>query len=245
MSTPSLFHRVGNKLYKYAFPIYWPAYRVFKIYTDRAERHLLRKSLFPEAIVVDAGANIGVYSRFLSHCVGPGGTVHSFEPSPDNFRRLQAATRRLTNVRINRAAVGDYSGQSSLYVSSDLNVDHRAYLPNGHSRPALSIDMVALDDYFKPHEKVDLIKLDVQGYELHALRGAERLLQENRNIKLLLEFWPYGLKQAGATWRDLVATLERHGLVIQQFSTDDLEPFRASAVQEQEEWYINLFASRR
>lgn len=245
MSTPSLFHRVGNQFYKYAFPIYWPAYRVFKFYTDRAERRLLRKTLFPGAVVVDAGANIGVYSRFLSRCVGPGGTVHSFEPSPDNFRRLRAATRQLTNVRINQAAVGDYTGQSSLYVSDDLNVDHRAYLPSGHSRRALLIDMVALDDYFKPHDTVDLIKLDVQGYELHALRGAERILQENRDIKLMLEFWPYGLKQAGARWRDLVTTLERHGLAIQQFSPHHLELFRESAVQEQADWYINLFASRR
>jgi FkbM family methyltransferase len=245
MSTPSLFYRIGNQLYKYAFPVYWQAYRAFKIYTDRAERQLLRKSLFPGAVVVDAGANIGVYSQFLSRYVGPSGAVHSFEPSSDNFRRLRAATHDLVNVRANRAAVGDYTGQSKLYVSNDLNVDHRAYVPNGDSRRAFLIEMVALDDYFKPGETVNLIKLDVQGYELHALRGAERVLQENRAIKLLLEFWPYGLKQAGVGWRDLVTTLERQGLVIRQFSEDGLKAFRVEAVQERAEWYVNLFASRQ
>ncbi len=245
MSTPSLFYRIGNQLYKYAFPVYWQAYRAFKIYTDRAERQLLRKSLFPGAVVVDAGANIGVYSQFLSRYVGPSGAVHSFEPSPDNFRRLRAATRDLINVRANRAAVGDYTGQSKLYVSNDLNVDHRAYVPNGDSRRAVLIEMVALDDYFKPGETVNLIKLDVQGYELHALRGAERVLQENSDIKLLLEFWPYGLEQAGVGWRDLVRTLERQGLVIRQFSKDGLKAFRVETVEERPEWYVNLFASRQ
>ena len=68
--------------------------------------------------------------------------------------------------------------------------------------------MIALDDYFKPGERVDLIKMDIQGYELHALRGANRVLADNPDIKLLLEFWPYGLKQAGANWVELIGAPE-------------------------------------
>ena len=244
MSRPSLFYRLGNRLYRYAFPIYWPAYRAFKIYTDRAERQLLRKILFPGAVVVDAGANIGVYSQFLSRCVGVDGIVHSFEPSPDNFRRLHAATNHLANVRANSAAVGDHTGQSKLYLSDDLNVDHRAYAPGGDSRRAILIELIALDDYFKQGETVNLIKLDVQGYELHALRGAQRILQENPGIKLLFEFWPYGLKQAGAEWRDLLASLQQHRFVVRQLCKDGLRALRWEIVEERPEWYVNLFASR-
>jgi hypothetical protein len=50
--------------------------------------------------------------------------------------------------------------------------------------------------------------VDVQGFELHALRGAKRVLQENRDIKLVLEFWPVGLKQAGASADELLSFLE-------------------------------------
>ncbi len=241
---PFLF-RLGNKLYKGAFPIYRPLYAAFKTYVDRAERRLLARHLSPGAVAVDAGANIGIYSQFLARCVGTAGMVHSFEPEPENFARLRAAVANLPNVRVNEFAISNKTGESVLYVSDDLNVDHRAYPTEGEMRPTLSIRSMTLDDYFKPGERVDLIKMDLQGYEFHALRGAERVLHENPHIKLLLEFWPYGLEQAGAEWTDLVTTLERQGLAIRQFSKNGLQAFRVETVEERPEWYVNLFASRQ
>ena len=108
---------LGNRVYDRAFPIYVLCYRAFKAYADRGERKLLRTILSPGDVAVDAGANIGIYTRFLSLCVGPTGCVHSFEPSPENFRRLQAATRKLPNVRLSQAAVGESSRRSRLYIS--------------------------------------------------------------------------------------------------------------------------------
>src|SRR5262249_27013425 len=110
MSTTSVLHRAANKAYQHAFPIYRPLYAAYKTYADRAERQLLRKTLFQGAVVVDVGANIGIYSEFLARCVGPTGLVHCFEPSPDNFRRLSAATRHLSNVRLSQVAIGERSG---------------------------------------------------------------------------------------------------------------------------------------
>jgi FkbM family methyltransferase len=244
MSAGSVLRGVGNKAYQHIFPVYRLLYRAFKVYTDRAERQLLRRILFPGAVVVDAGANIGIYSEFLSRCVGPTGAIHSFEPSPDNFKRLRAAMRTLPNVRLSQAAVGDHSGNTELYLSDKLNVDHRAYRAEGDSRRAVPIEIVALDDYFKPGERVDVIKMDIQGYELHALRGANRVLEDNPDIKLLVEFWPYGLKQAGASWVDLIAALEQRGMVIRQVSNDGLLPFQPGSTSESADWYVNLFASR-
>src|SRR6266480_3084921 len=241
----SLLRRVGNRIYEHAFPIYRPLYAAYKACIDRAERRLLRETLVAGAVVVDAGANIGIYSQFLSRCVGPTGVVHSFEPSSENFRRLQSAMRKLANVRLSPAAVGEYSGRSKLYVSDKLNVDHRTYAPEGDSRRAVPIDIVALDDYFKPGQRVDLIKMDIQGYELHALRGANRVLADNPNAKLLLEFWPYGLKQAGATWIELVHTLKSKRLAVHQVTTHGLVTFRPESVSESPDWYVNVFASSK
>lgn len=245
MPIVSLLRSVGNKVFERSFPIYHLLYRVFKAYTDRAERHLLRRILFAGAVAVDAGANIGIYSQFLSRCVGSTGVVHSFEPSAENFRRLQSATRKLANVRVSQAAVGEHTGKATLYLSDKLNVDHRTYITEGDSRHAVPIDIVALDDYFKPGQRVDLIKMDIQGYELHALRGAKRVLQENPDINLLLEFWPSGLEQAGVHWEELIDTLRGFSMDVTVVRTSGLIPFETRDVQIDISWYVNLFARRR
>jgi FkbM family methyltransferase len=244
MSTTSALRRVANNLYEYAFPIYRPLYAAYKIYADRAERQLLRKILLRGAVVVDVGANIGIYSEFLSGCVGPSGLVHSFEPSPDNFKRLSATTHDLSNVRLTQAAVGERSGECNLYVSDKLNVDHRAYKADGDSRRAVPTEMIALDDYFKSGERVDLIKMDIQGYELHALRGAQRVLRENPDINLLLEFWPAGLEQAGVDWNDLVETLQGLSMNLWLVARYGLVPFDTRHVRTDVSWYVNLLARR-
>jgi FkbM family methyltransferase len=244
MPAASLLHSVGNKAYVRAFPIYRLFYRAFKAYTDRAERELLRKILFRGAVAVDAGANIGIYSRFLARCVGPAGSVYSFEPEPENFERLRAATRKISNVHVVQAAVGEHSGYTELYLSDTLNVDHRTYRSNEAARRVVPVEMLALDDYFKPGQRVDLIKMDIQGYELHALRGAGRVLTDNPNAKLLLEFWPYGLRQAGANWRDLIMALKAENMSLYQLTTHGLTQFPTESVTENPDWYVNLLASR-
>ena len=241
----SLVRGVGNMIYNHAFPIYGLCYRGFKAYTDRAERRLLKTVVSAGDVVVDAGANIGIYSKFLSSCVGPKGVVHSFEPAPEHFKRLQSVMRKLANVRLCQVAVGECSGRGNLYLSDKLNVDHRTYTSEGDSRRAVPIDIIALDDYFKPGERVDLIKMDIQGYELHALRGANRVLADNPAAKLLLELWPYGLKQAGTNWVGLIDALTKKNMTVSEVTTRGLVPLRVSTISDDRNFYVNLFASQR
>ena len=245
MLSHSLLRGIGNRMYEHAFPFYRLSYGAFKAYVDRAERQLLKRILSSGDVVVDAGANIGIYSQFLARCVGETGIVHSFEPSPENFKHLQFATRNLANVRLSQAAVGESSGRARLYLSDKLNVDHRTYSSGEESRRTLAIDIIALDDYFKPGQRVDLIKMDIQGYELHALRGADRVLADNTDLKLLVEFWPYGLKQAGSEWVELLNTLQSKNMLVSEITNRVLVPFRAESARETQEWYVNLFASRK
>ena len=245
MSAVSVLRSFGNKIYEHAFPIYRPLYAAYKTYADRAERQLLRQILFAGAVAVDAGANIGVYSQFLARCVGPAGAVYSFEPAPANFKRLRAATRLLSNVHVCQSAVGERTGQADLYLSDTLNVDHRSYLTHGSERRIVRIKMIALDDYFTPGQRVDLIKMDVQGYEFHALRGAGRVLSDNPAAKLLLELWPYGLKQAGVHWVELIDALTSRNMTVSEITRRGLVALRTGSISECPDCYVNLFASQR
>jgi FkbM family methyltransferase len=245
MSRTSVLRNAGNKLYEYAFPIYRPLYATYKAYTDRAERQLLREVLFPGAVAVDAGANIGIYSRFLARRVGPAGVVHSFEPAPENFKRLRTAMCRFSNVHVYQVAVGERTSQAELYLSGKLNVDHRTYSTNESTRRMVPIDMIALDDHFKPGQRVDLIKIDIQGYELEALRGAKRILQEGSKISLLLELWPFGLKQAGADWGTLIDMLRGFDMDLQIAGSHGVRPFNPNDIRMDPSWYVSLFGSKR
>jgi FkbM family methyltransferase len=187
--------RLANKLYKYFYPAYYPLYSGWKALSDRHERTLLRQLIRPGMTVVDVGANIGIYTRFFSRLVASSGHVHAFEPAPLNYMHLQENIGYFRNVSLNQKAVGEKSGVIKLFFSDELNVDHRTF-DSGDGRKGVDVSAVTLDDYFNTGDRVDLIKIDVQGYELSVLKGAKRVLAENQDIKILMEFWPYGLAKA-------------------------------------------------
>lgn len=200
--------RLADWLYRYCYPVYYPLYSVWKAVSERRERKLMRGMISPAMTVVDVGANIGIYTRMFSALTGAAGHVHAFEPAPANFEKLEATVNGLSNVSLQHAAVGAGNGTIKLYVSNELNVDHRTF-DSGDGRASIDVPLVRLDDYFSPGQRVDFIKIDVQGYELSVLQGAERILRENRDIRIFMEFWPYGLSKASVNPSELTGFLEK------------------------------------
>ena len=74
---------------------------------------------------------------------------------------------------------------------------------------------IALDTMI-PGLQLDLLKTDVQGFELEVLQGTEKLLDANRDLLVLIEFWPHGLQLAGNTPEELLGLLRAHGFAIYQ-----------------------------
>lgn len=195
--------------------------------------------------VVDAGANIGIYSRYLAQLVGPSGKVHSFEPSPENFSRLRAATQGDRNIICNPMALSAQAGQLPLYLSRDANVDHRLYPTPGESRAAIPVSCIALDDYFPDGTVVDFIKADIQGFEMAALRGASRLMKQSRRLKLLFEFWPYGLRMAGEEPLALIELLSGNGFKVSKVAENgQLVSLNEGDFRVSEDFFFNIFAQR-
>jgi FkbM family methyltransferase len=195
--------------------------------------------------VVDVGANIGIYTRFLARRVGDAGRVHAFEPAQQNFSRLEDAVRGLGNVVANHAAVGANSGTATLFLSGPLNVDHRTF-DSGDGRTGVSVKQVALDDYFPAGSRVDVMKVDVQGFELEVLQGAIRLLTENAKLTIIMEFWPYGLAQASTRPRDLIDFARRLGFSARPISSSPSPSIETMlAASPAPETYWNIVLARR
>jgi len=163
--------------------------------------------------IIDVGANVGVYTKFLSMLTGKTGKVYAFEPDPLNFIRLQNNVGHITNVLIKNTAIGAESGSIHLYISDNLNVDHRTF-DSGDGRKEITVPLLSLDDYFPSGKRIDLIKIDVQGYEMSVLMGAKRVIRENTDIKILMEFWPYGLIKASVTPSELIQFIHSLGFKI-------------------------------
>jgi FkbM family methyltransferase len=244
--------KLGNFLYKHAFALYRPLYTSFKNRQDAFEIKLLEQHLRPGDVVLDIGANIGYYALILSRLVGKKGRVHCFEPDKTNFRYLEKATLSHGNIFINNVAAGPKTETIKIYTSKQLNVDHRTYKPEEYDKE-IEIEAESMDDYISKKDpaeggRVDLIKMDIQGFEMQAIQGMQKILKKNTDIKIISEFWPYGLKKAGSSVSAYFKFLSNHGFHCYLLKKDHLEKLSPEKVENLEglgeKHYFNIFASR-
>ncbi len=239
--------KLGNFLYKNAFGLYKPMYKLFKNKQDAFEIELLKKHIKQNDTVLDIGANIGFYATILSDIVGEKGVVHCFEPDSKNFEHLKKTTADFKNIKINNKAVGPKTEKLKIYTSKNLNVDHRTYKPEEYDKE-IEIDAVSIDDHLASNTKVDLIKMDIQGFEMQAIQGMQTILDKNKDIKLISEFWPYGLKKAGSSVTEYFNFLQSKGFtcyLLEETSLLKLTTEKVSSLEPLgEEHYFNIFATR-
>ena len=236
------FFRTGNWLFSHAYSMYRPLYKLYKTWGDRYELRLIREFVTHGMTVVDIGANIGIYTDIFSHRVGERGKVIAFEPSPVNYGHLAGYGFGYDNVELVNAAVGDTTGEVFLRISQDLNVDHRTY-DTGEKRDTISVKCYRLDDFLE-NGKVDFIKIDIQGYEYRALSGMKKTLETNRDIKLLLEFWPYGLKAAGDSPESFLRLLRISGFTIKIRENNRWIECSSPPDNDSFDYYRTVFAAR-
>jgi FkbM family methyltransferase len=172
------------------------------------ETDLILGALRPGDVFIDCGANIGWYSVMAAvH----GAEVLAFEPMPMNAQLLRGNCERngvANHVTVFECALGDHVGTTALHLSSDNQGDHRVATDVG-SRPTIDVAVRTLTDAVGP-VRPRVIKMDTQGSEVNILRGGRSAwepLVGQPNPYVVLEFWPYGLAQCGATVDELLALL--------------------------------------
>lgn len=240
--------QLGKFLYKNAFPLYNRLYPVFKRKQDACELKLIGSIVKRGFNILDIGANIGFYTKVFSELVGNEGNVHAFEPETLNFNYLKQNVESKTNVKIVNKAVSDKTGPIKIYLSKMLNVDHRTY-PVDDYADVIEINAITIDDYLGLINSpvVDFIKMDIQGFEMSALKGMEKTLANNPDLKIITELWPYGLKKAGSSAIEILDFANSKKFNIYLITNNQLQLMNKELVLElkvEEKSYYNVVFSK-
>ena len=138
-----------------------------------------RARLFFGECAIDVGAHVGNHSIYFSHVLGL--KTFAFEPNPVTFGHLQANVRNngLTELcQVRNAAVGSVAG----HVRAVPGYEGNSGMATVEDDPSGAVPLVRLDDEVLDEPRIDLIKIDVEGWELDVLKGADRTLARHRPL---------------------------------------------------------------
>ena len=219
---------------------YWPDCReIFEVLDKDAApvpAGITPQSPVPtKGLVVDVGANVGSCTMWLA---SRGYEVVSFEPKPIHIAMVKASASLNANIgrRITLHGMGlsDKPASGVALVSESTNSGNSWIMLGGEPAAAAAsssssskaiggigastvstdtgIALGRLDDFCG--EPIEIMKIDTQGFELHVLRGAARLLRQGVIRRIKLEFWPFGLRQHGSDPVQLLELLHTHGYAL-------------------------------
>lgn len=195
---------------------------------EKEESEFFRNNIKEGMNVLDIGANIGYFSLLFSKWVGEKGKVFSFEPDPFNFNLLSKNihANRAGNIFSFQKAISNHNGSVSLFLSEKNKGDHRIFdfhvFEDDNNRKSVNVECAKLDSILPADEKIDFIKMDVQGAEYLALEGMSDTIARNPNIQLLTEFWPYAIEESGHSPKEFIEKLRQFGFEIFVFDNNKL-----------------------
>jgi FkbM family methyltransferase len=162
---------------------------------DLPVSEMLARLIRPGDTVIDVGANVGYTTLLASVAAGPGGRVISFEPHPDLFAILERNTAagreqfHIAETVLHRAALGETAGTAELVVPPQFEKNDGVARIDPHGTPGpdrISVSMETIDEVLGDGT-ADVLKIDVEGFELQVLRGAARALVSRRIRHIVFE----------------------------------------------------------
>ena len=183
------------------------------------------RSILKEGMnVVDVGANLGIYTL---HALAAKCFVYSYEPTPKIFKIL------LDNIGINgfepegkaaayNLAVSDVEGEMKFAVYDNL-FQNNTFFPINAGDKTIDVRTVSLDNHLSHLAHIDVVKIDVEGAEQLVLKGMKKIISNNPEIKIIMEFAPVHIKRAGSEPLDFISDIRGMGLDIHLIDEDSGE----------------------
>lgn len=179
----------------------------------------------PGDIVLDIGGNIGQTALIIGHKVGKTGKVISFEPYPatiEKFERNLSLNDSISNVRLEKFGLGDRETKLLMHQDSVTNSGANRVVHQSlkEKTGVEEISIRTLDSYIKEKNisKIDLIKIDVEGFEMSVLKGGQQTLSEYKP-DLFIELSTENLKDQETSGEELIKFLENIGYKIIDVAT--------------------------
>jgi FkbM family methyltransferase len=207
---------------------------------ERQTKAALRRLVSPGSLVLDIGANIGAHTLHLAELVGPAGRVMAFEPTDFAFRKLSrnlelnpSLAARVQAYHCFLTANDGTSVPDAIYSSWPLARQaglHAKHL--GREMKTEQAQARSLDSMLSEHadRKVQLVKLDVDGFECDVLRGATAMLRDARPV-FVMELAPYVLEERGSSLDQLLSFFLPNGYVFYDEQTEKPLPASAGELQ--------------
>lgn len=185
---------------------------------DYHETRFIEHYLRPGDSFIDAGANIGTYTLLAARLVGPTGSVDSFEPDQRAYKRLadNITQNVLANVRVHRFAVSDISGMIVFIPGNDQT----GRVARSRASTGVELPACRLDDLVG-QRRYAMAKMDIEGSELAALKGATRMLAEANPPVWQLECVPRLLHPMGVAPADIAALLQTYDYELAFYDADE------------------------
>jgi FkbM family methyltransferase len=156
---------------------------------------LFRYFLQPKSVVLDIGANFGLYTVISAFRMKDRGRLYSFEANPHTFDLLKRTlyANRLAhhpNVIAVNALVGESAGRGTLhYLPEFLGGATMTDIGQwGEAKRSIELDMITIDEFLPDGLPVDLVKIDVEGHEPFVIRGMQKTILRSPNIRIFVEF---------------------------------------------------------
>src|SRR5260370_22879809 len=180
-------------------------------------------ALRPSSLFLDIGANVGAYTILASAAVGA--TTISVEPLPSTFhylRRNVVVNNLSSTVRLLNVGVREGVGRASFTVDQDIMNHVAVDIDDGSS---CEIDLTTIDELLVLQPTPDVIKIDIEGYEMPAFRGAQKTLRQDALKAIVVELAGNG-ERYGFTDSEVASMLKSFGFVCVNY-----DPFRRTLTE--------------